>query len=404
MIKITFIFLFSIITTSVLCQENLKSSEISKFAYSFDIVNNNIVGQGADTLINKISESQFLLLGEEHYSPEISELTNALLPKLKSSDFKYFAVETGPHSAKKMISVIKDQKSLFDFNTSFYSNYKDIPIPFFDGRKDETFLKTAINKNFEIWGIDQEFLSSQLFLIDEIYNLSNGKPLIKPYYNNSKRFLEEEFKNDKKNKGYPMFKNLLESTILKSFFKKCNTEKQKKIITDLISSWKIYAFNEVKKYGENNFTRMKYMKRKFGENYKIASKTDSLPKVFVKMGSMHLARGKNWLGIYDLGNLIKELSYFNGTESTSINCFARYWKDDSGKVYDFLDEEDGKAYKPILELAKKDKWVLIQTKPILEFVKKKKIMLNKNLKILISGFDFILFSPTKTEVKLNFLE
>ena len=118
---------------------------------------------------NKISESQFLLLGEQHYSPEISEFTNAILPKLKQSNFKYFAVEVGPNSTEKMITVIKEQNSLFDFNTNFYSNYKDIPFPFFDGKKDELFLKTAINENFKIWGIDQEFLTSHLFLIDEIY-------------------------------------------------------------------------------------------------------------------------------------------------------------------------------------------------------------------------------------------
>ena len=119
---------------------------------------------------------------------------------------------------------------------------------------------------------------------------------------------------------------------------------------------------------------------------------------------MHLARGQNWLGIYDLGNLIKELSYLNGTKSTSINCFSRYWKDDNGQVFDFLDEKEGKAYQPLLELAKKDKWVLIETKPILELIKKENIKLNKDLNILISGFDFILFSPTKSVVSLNYSE
>lgn len=404
MTKNIFILLFLILSTTIFAQEKLKSTDISEFAYTFEINYDNIVGIGAKILENKISESQFLLLGEQHYSPEISEFTNAILPKLKHSNFKYFAVEVGPNSTKKMITVIKEQKSLFEFNTDFYSNYKDIPIPFFDGKKDELFLKTAINENFEIWGIDQEFLSSQLFLIDEIYNLSDKKNLIKPYFDTAKQFLIEEFKKDKQNKSYSMFSNLLESSILKSFFEKCKNEQQNKIITELITSWNIYALNEIKKYNENNFTRMQYMKRKFGENYKIALKTDYLPKIFVKMGSMHLARGKNWLGIYDLGNMIKELSYFNGTLSTSINCFARYSQDNDGTVYDYLDEEDGKAYQPILELAKKDKWVLIETKPILELAKKRKIELNSDLKILISGFDFILFTPIKTEVKLNYLE
>lgn len=147
---------------------------------------------------------------------------------------------------------------------------------------------------------------------------------------------------------------------------------------------------------------MQYMKYQFGRNYKTTSKTDSLPKVFVKMGSMHLARGKNWLGVYDLGNMLKELAYFNGTQSTSINCFARFSKNTNGVVFDYLDDEHGKLYRPILELAEKDKWVLIETKPILELVKNKKLILNNNLKVLITEFDFVLFSPTRSEVKPNY--
>lgn len=402
MTKVITSLLLSILSITVFAQEKLQSADISDFAYTFEINNDKMIGVGADILNDRISESQFLLLGEEHHSPEISELTNALLPRLKATNFKYFAVEIGPNSAEKMRSIIKDEKSLFQFNSHFYASYGDIPIPFFDGKKDENFLKTAINEKFEIWGIDQEFLSSQLFLIDELYNLSSNQSLMKPYYNNSKKLIEEEFKKEKTNENYPMFTNLLASQTIASFFEKCNTEKQKKIITDLIISWKIYALNEEKKYRENNDTRMQYMKRKFGENYKIAERRDSFPKVFVKMGSMHLARGENWLGIYDLGNMIKEVSYFNGTQSTSINCFARYYQNEDGTISDYLNDEDGKAYQPILELAKKDKWVLINTKSVLGIVKKKKIELNKDLKILLSGFDFILFSPMKTEVKPNY--
>lgn len=404
MTKNIFIFILSILSTIIFAQEKLESVDISKFVYTFEINNNNIVGLGAKLLENKILESQFLLLGEQHYSPEISELTNALLPRLKESKFMYFAVEIGPNSSEKMVELIKEEGTLFDFNTNFCSKYKDIPIPFFDGKKDEKFLKTAINENFEIWGIDQEFLSSQLFLIDEIYNSSDNKHSLKPYYSNAKKFLEEEFKKEKTIKNYTMFTNLLVSEILISFFEKCNTDIQQKIITDLTTSWKIYALNEEKKYEENNFTRMQYMKRNFGENYKVAEKKDSLPKVFIKMGSMHLANGKNWLGIYDLGNMIKELAYFNGTQSTSINCFARYYKNNDGTIYDYLEDKEGKVYQPILEFAKKDKWVLIDTKPILKIVREKKIILNKDLKILLSGFDFVLFSPMKTEVKPNYSE
>lgn len=94
------ILVLSIFPFLVFPQEALKLSDISNYVYTFDVKDNCIVGKGADVLIEKIEQSQFTMLGEEHYSPQISELTNALLPIMAKSGYKYFAVETGSHSAK----------------------------------------------------------------------------------------------------------------------------------------------------------------------------------------------------------------------------------------------------------------------------------------------------------------
>lgn len=78
----------------------LKSSDIISFAYSFKIENNQLIGAGADTLKKAIRESQFFMLGEEHFSPQISELTNIILPYFSSNGYKNFALEVGPFTAK----------------------------------------------------------------------------------------------------------------------------------------------------------------------------------------------------------------------------------------------------------------------------------------------------------------
>ncbi|WP_196885061.1 hypothetical protein [Aureivirga sp. CE67] len=393
-------FLLFILTCGVFAQNELKSSDVAKFAYEFEIVNNDFVGKDVSILENRISESQFFLLGEQHFSPEISEFTNALLPKLKKNGFNYFALEVGPNSTQKMCSLIEKENSLYNFNSEFYAKYKDIPFPFFDGKKDEMFLKTALNESFEIWGIDQEFITAHLFLIDELYELSDDKKAVRKKYKKAKQFVDEILKDE----GNGMHESLLNSKELEAFFAKCNSEKQKEIIEDLKISWNIYRFNDQRKYVENNRTRMQYMKLKFGENYKKAAKKEENPKVVIKMGSMHLMKGKNWLGNYDLGNTFNEIASMNGTKSTSINCFARFEETENGEIYDYLDEKEAKYVKPLLELAKKDKWILIETKPILELVAKKKIKLEEDLEILLNGFDFVLFSPIRTQVKMNFKE
>lgn len=393
-----------IISNQLFAQNGLKSTDISNFVQTFEISNNELIGKGADTLIKQISESQFFLLGEQHYSPEISELTNSLLPILKQNEFKNFVIEVGPNSAERMVEELKTENSLYSFNNNFYREYNDVPLPFFDGKKDELFLKKALDLEFDIWAIDQEFLTSQLFLIDEIFRFSDDKILVKKPYENAKQYLESEFKKSNEDGDYKMFTNLLKSSILKDLFEKSNNSRQSKIISDLKTSWEIYALYETKEYRANNVTRMKYMKQNFGAHYKSAQKTDSLPKVFVKMGATHLANGKTWLGIYDLGTMLKELSYFNGTKSTSINCFSRFSEGTDGKVSDYLNEKGGEDFKPILELAEKDKWVLIETEPILKFAKENKIELNENLNKLCSSYDYILFSPIRTQVELNYAQ
>jgi hypothetical protein len=151
-----------------------------------------------------------------------------------------------------------------------------------------------------------------------------------------------------------------------------------------------------------NQVRMEYMKRNFSNNYKIAQKKDSFPKVLIKMGSMHLGWGKSWLGIYDLGNMINELANYNDTKSVSINCFSRYIEEENGTISDYMSDQEGKKLSLILELATKDSWTLVDNKKIIELTRNRKIKLNNDLNFLLSRYDYILFAPLKTKVKYNY--
>lgn len=376
----------------------LKSSDIISFAYSFKIENNQLIGPGADTLKKAIRESQFFMLGEEHFSPQISELTNIILPYFSSNGYKNFALEVGPFTAKIIESEIKMKKSLYDFNTTFYSNYNDIPIPFFDGTKDDEFIKTALKDDFKLWGLDQEYVTAPLFLLDEIYRNSQDSISAEQQYRNAKNYLKQQlndFNSDKKNHYFEMFDTDNDFT---KYINQCNEPEQQEIIKALRISMGIY---KQQNWSGNN-SRMEYMKRNFSNNYRTAQKDDSLPKVLIKMGSMHLGWGKSWLGIYDLGNMIGELAHFNDTKSISINCFSRFIEEKNGTIYDYKSDQDGKNLSLILDLASKDNWTLVDNKKIIEVASKRKIKLNNDLTFLISKYNYILFAPLKTLVENNY--
>ena len=236
MIKILITTVFLFLAIPMFGQDSLRASDIRRFAHPLKISGYSITGKGAEILKNRIKHSQFFLLGEQHESPQISELTNALLPELRSSGFGYFGIEVGPNSTEKMMEVVKSQNTLYDFNTNFHTKYGDIPIPFFDGRKDELFLKTALKEGFELWGLDQEYYTAHLFLIDELYDSSSAKLVIELFYRSAKTYAEKEFKNDTENKHYPLFTNLLSSPEIETFFEKCQIPRQRQIITGLRTS------------------------------------------------------------------------------------------------------------------------------------------------------------------------
>ena len=393
------ILLIVVISTESFGQNSqIKSSDITSLTYPFNIENNKLIGLGADTLKNAIRESQFFMLGEEHMSPQISELTNVLLPYFSSNGYKNFALEVGPFTAKIIQKEIKFKNSLYEFNSSFYAEYKDVPIPFFDGTKDEEFIKTALKNNFKLWGLDQEYITAPLFLLDEINSILKDSNSTKELYSKAKEYLTQQlssFNSEKENQYFEMFDSDNDFT---KYIKHCNNPKQKEIINALRISMDIYK----QQNWNGNQVRMEYMKRNFSNNYKIAQKKDDFPQVLIKMGSMHLGWGKSWLGIYDLGNMINELANYNGTKSVSINCFSRYIEEENGTISDYMSDQEGKNLSLILELATKDSWTLVDNKKIIELTRNRKIKLNNDLNFLLSRYDYILFAPLKTKVKNNY--
>jgi hypothetical protein len=399
--KEAFSLLLILLTTLIYSQTDLTSTDVDKFCYKFKIEDEKIVGNGFEILNDKISKSQFILLGEQHFASEISLFTNSLIPLLSKNKFKYFIAEIGPNSSKKLVSEIKKKGQLFDFNTKYYELTGEIPIPFFDGKEDEIFLKTALNNNFKILGIDQEYLSSQFFLFEEILELSKKDKNILPAYEKATGFMLSEFKKYWKDSKYKIFEKYINSKEINAFFEstdKKNIEVQK-IISDLKISWHIYMQNDKNLYQNGWNERILNMKTNFSKYYKTATKKDSLPKMFVKMGAVHLSNGLNNYGYYDLGNMIKELSHFNQTKSTSIKCMPRFYIENN-QINDDL--SIGDPINIVLEKGNKEEWTLLDNVELLNYCFKEKIKINLELKKELERFDFILIPPLINPMKINF--
>ena len=322
--KITFTLISTFSFLLSFAQLKTEIDYVKENTYYFEITKSNIIGEGADILKKSIGESQFFILGEQHFSSKVSEFTNAIIPILAKENYKYFVAEIGSNSANIISDIIKKDTSLYEFNSKTYNLVGEIPVPFFDGKEDEVFLKKALNSGFELWGIDQEYLTSQVFLIDEIYKLSKNKTELYDFYNQAKNLIIIETKKYwDKYTNYKLFTELSNSPIVSQFFNKTestNIEVQN-IISGLKDSWEIYRLRGVNNLYASTHIRVDMLKNNFIDYYSKALKIDTLPKAIVKIGGVHAAKGKSTDNIYDIGNFLMELANFNKQKSTSILVF-----------------------------------------------------------------------------------
>ncbi len=401
--KTTFILIIqTFFISNLFSQEKTDSDLIKENTFYFEINENNPNGEGFDVIKKEIENAQFVILGEEHFSAKVSEFTNSIVSTLTENQFKYFASEIGPNTANEMLSTIKKDNSLYNFNTKVNDLVSEIPIPFFDGKEDEVFLKSFLNNDFEIWGIDQEYLTSQVFLIDRLYQLSNKSKKTETAYINAKEFIISETKQGRQDRKYKVFTSLLNSSEINRFFENLNNkdEKSDKIISDLKKSWEVYKLRENKDLYGSIHKRLNIMQENFINYYNTALQKENLPKVFLKIGGVHASKGKSHHNIYDIGNFMMELANYNKRKSLHILIFPSAYLNKDGTISKNIEKEDEELFNSIIDF-KSNKWTLIDLKNIEKSSWKNKIE-SKSLKDYMYRFDYLILTPASKQTELNY--
>ena len=383
----------------------LSEEYISQKTTYFTINNGNIKGSGLEVWKELIATSQFVMLGERHDSEATSQLVDAILPILDSTGYKHFAVEVGPHSAKKLkelsTPIEETEKNLTAFITK-YAGKEDyeVPIPFFRASSDAKFLKTARSQDIELWGLDQEYYSSTEYFMDELLTFETDNPNFKNLEATNKEvktILEKWYGIDAdENADIDFFKEIQKDSIVQRYLSHFrNRTDTKHIIEDLEISWDIYS----RWRDDSHADRISYMRTNFMTNYKKALEKEKEPKVLLKFGNLHASKiltGNS----YDLGDLITQLATQNGTQATIINSWHRYYINSDGNEIDYLEKYPSyyNRVRYFMALAKRDQWTFIDLKSIRNDIAQGKVTLPTDgdyhrLKSLIDGYDYQLILP-----------
>ena len=389
-------------------QDSLNSQHLSPYAYSFTIKEGKLSGEGGLRIRDYTRNTQFTLLGEMHQSAQLAKLTEVLLGDLQANGYRYFAVESGPETAKKLMDYANPPaataESLRHINKEYGSKlFQRVPFIFFHGKEDAAFLQKASELGYQLWGLDQEFIYSYNYWIDQLRELivvesPATMKLLRQCRSKIRSLYFKKIFSKKANINCTM----LQDPQIQGFFStfKSNEREAQAIIQALNDSWNIYCLYEKGRYDSNNLVRAQYMQQNFAAGYQKALQTGKDAKVFIKLGNVHTSRNKSRMGVDDIGSYVHRLAEKNGTGVASFRFMRRYY-DKKGKRTDNAVQNNWKLYVPLLQLGSADSWVVVDVRPIRTLLKEGKLVTSKVLRYEIENYDFILLAPADKKVDLN---
>jgi len=393
--KVIVLLFYSSIISGLLAQDSLTTKIVAQFTYPLKENDNHLTGQGWDSLKRDISGSQFVLLGENHSSPRLSELTAILLKEMKLYGFAHFIIETGPLASEKIKQLHHKDLPVFTKNLhDFLSRYKlepgSPPAEFLAMKTDPVMYSSAFQNGYTVKGIDKEYMASYHYLFDELRRYCTNTMQMDLYQAALQRLLSynaDLIKDD----NFTLTIHCQNDTLIQRFLTVMVTNpKAKRIVIEIRKSWEIYGLYESKLYAESESVRIALLKRNFGNYY--YSHQQRPFKALIKYGNVHTQRGDSYLGYPDLGNLMSELAAMNGTRSLHIQNMRRYRYDNRDSIMDFA-EKGYEIYPHFISLANKEQWMLIDLQPIRKLLLAGKIKATKDERSLIIKNDWIMLTP-----------
>ena len=396
---------------SLYSRDTIDQKFVEQYTTNFTLHQGNLDGKGAMPLIEAIEASQFFLIGEMHGNQQISFLTEALIGEMDKAGYKHFVIETGPFSAEILERELMGSENTMGDLSSLYQRYyhqtRDIPIPFFEGKSDAVFLDKALSSGMKLVGIDQEYYSSALMLIDEMEHESGSQQWEDLFAEAKKEVIRLQL-IDAEDDNFDIHQALLDNQDVQALI----TSAQKaggrvgEIADALMSTWRIYAaYGKDMNYNLN--TRAAYMKSNFSEYYNGLSEDDKEAGFLIKMGSLHTERGLTYNAVYDIGTVVSSLAELNGTRSTHLTFLTRYFYDnEEGEEYD--NSEGGsqwlKEHNPFILQGKREEWALIDLKSLRADIINRKVWVYPGIRRIAFKHDFMLIPPLSRDIIPHYTE
>jgi hypothetical protein len=378
-------------------------AKLREARYDLRLDNGKFAGSAAPVIESAIAHAQYVLIGEDHITREIPQFTAAVCDLMGPQGLSAMAIEVGPLAADFVSSSFgkPDRLAAMAALTRQYPN----SVAFVDIRQENDLAahcaEAAHVPHFHLWGLDQEFVGSSGWLLDQILATHPGPDATAAIT----RLKSEEQQDAAVAKaGDPSKLFLFAATDSKlaevaAVLKRDANPAANAIFRELVESHEIYLKN-MQGSPESNSQRARLLKNNFRSDMEKAG--DYPQKVLVKFGDWHLYKGLNPLHERDLGNYIAEIADGQGSSSLHIcvlgakgthRLFTGY--DQPTKLENFVMDEDPdyRWLKPAIDNQVSGAWTLYDLRK-LRFAKF--ATLDPGMERLIYGYDLLVIVPELT--------
>jgi hypothetical protein len=383
--------------------------KLREVRFDLRIENGRYTGAAAPVLEDAVDRAQYVLIGEDHITREIPQFTATMCDEMARHGLSAVAVETGPQVAKFVSSLFGTPDRLARM-AALTHHYPD-SVAFLNIQEENDLVEhcseVASRSNFHLWGLDQEFLGSAGWLLDQILATPLG-----PASRAAITHLKDEVQRDAaqaKETGDPSNLFLLSASDralndVAALLQREGSPAANALFDELVESHEIYLKN-AQRSPESNSQRARLLKQNFSRDLQAAGDPRH-QRVLLKFGDWHLYKGFNPLNQRDLGNYVAELADSQGSISLHIcilgakgmhRMYAGYGRPTKVERFVLDEDRDYRWLKPAIDNQLPNAWTLFDLRKM-RFQALSAV--DPDMERLIYGYDLLIIIPEVTPADL----
>ncbi|MEO6923419.1 MAG: hypothetical protein ABI142_06300 [Bryocella sp.] len=365
---------------------------------------NELSGSGLPVLSKAVDSAQFVLIGEDHLTMEIPQFVAAVCDLMAPGGLNAMAVEAGPQAAK----FVDDSFGKPDRVARIAKLIKQYPdsVAFLNARQENDLAAHCAHashqSDFQLWGLDQEFLGATGWLLDGILATHPGREAAKAVQHLQIKADQDRVAAAKTGDPSKLFllQPVDESDLSKTeeLLRKQGTPEANSLFRELLVSHKIYRAN-VEGRHESNSMRAQLLKENLRNNLDKEYAKRMHPRVLLKFGDWHLYKGFNPLHQLDLGDYVAEIADGQGASTLHIcilgargvhALYAGYGRPPALQPFVMDEDRDYRWIKPAMDSQVSSGWTMYD----LRKMRFQKIAgLDPDFSRLIYGYDLLIIVP-----------